>query len=120
VAELDLSDIDRVAVLAFLESLETKRDNCVTTRNHRLAAIRSFFRFVSANSPEAVEQCARIIYIPLKRGDSRTVDYLTIDEVQAILLQVADDTGGGRRDLRVSASGLARAGAGSLARQARR
>lgn len=98
VAELHLSDLDRVAVLAFLESIETKRDNSVTTRNHRLAAIRSFFRFVSANSPETVEQSARILDIPLKRGDSRTVDYLTIAEIQAILLQIPIDTPDGSRD----------------------
>lgn len=98
VAELHLSDIDRVAVLAFLESIETTRKNSVSTRNHRLAAIRSFFRFVSANAPEAIEQCARIMDIPLKRSDSRTVDYLTIDEMHTILLQVPVDTRDGRRD----------------------
>lgn len=98
VAALQLSDIDRVAVLAFLESIETRRDNSVSTRNHRLAAIRSFFRFVSSTSPESVEQCARIVGIPLKRDDSRTVDYLTLDEIQAVLRQVVVDAHEGRRD----------------------
>ena len=98
VAELRLADVDRSAVLVFLESVETTRGNGITTRNHRLAAIRSFFRFVSSNSPEAVEQCARVMSIPLKRCDSRAVDYLTIDEVQAILRQVPVDTLNGRRD----------------------
>ena len=98
VADLGLATIDRAAVLAFLESLETKRGNGVATRNHRLAAIRSFFRFVSLNTPEAVEQCAQILNIPLKRGDTRSIGYLTVDEVKAVLGEVRLDTASGRRD----------------------
>jgi site-specific recombinase XerD len=85
-------------VLEFLASLETRRGNSVTTRNHRLAAIRSFFRFVSGGSPEFVEQCARILAIPLKRSDSRTIDYLTIDEMKATLREIQVDAAEGRRD----------------------
>lgn len=98
VADLRVADLDRATVLSFLSSLETARGNGVTTRNHRLAAIRSFIRFVSANAPEAVEQCAQILAIPLKRGDSRTVDYLTVDEINAVLLQISTTTADGRRD----------------------
>ncbi len=98
VAELRLAHIDRLAVLAFLESLEKDRGNTVTTRNNRLAAIRSFFRFVSANAPEAVEQSSRILGIPLKRSDSRIVDYLTVDEVRSLLQEVRLDAPNGLRD----------------------
>lgn len=98
VADLLLADVDRAAVLAFLELLETKRGNGVTTRNHRLAAIRSFVRFVSANAPESVEQCSQILAIPLKRGSSRSIDYLTLDEVNALLQTIPSDTAEGRRD----------------------
>jgi len=98
VADLSLADIGRPAILVFLASLETTRGNGVTTRNHRLAAIRSFVRFVSSNAPEAVEQCAQILAIPLKRGDTRRIDYLTIDEINAVLLQISTATKEGRRD----------------------
>lgn len=98
VAELQITNLDRTTVLAFLESIETARGNGVTTRNQRLAAIRSFFRFVSFNLPEAVEQCAQVIAIPQKRGESRAIDYLTTAEVGALLTSVSVDAREGRRD----------------------
>lgn len=98
VADLCFTDVNRSAILAFLESLETKRGNGVTTRNHRLAAIRSFARFVSTNAPETVEQCSHILAIPLKRGNSRSIDYLTLDEVNALLQTIPSATAKGRRD----------------------
>lgn len=97
VADLGVADLDRAAILDFLSSLETARGNGVTTRNHRLAVIRSFFRFVSANAPEAVQQCSQVLAIPLKRGDSRNVDYLTTDEITAVFLQIPAATAEGRR-----------------------
>ena len=97
VADLSICHVDRASVLAFLDSIEVERGNSVTTRNHRLAAIRSFFRFVSANVTEAIDQCAQILAIPLKRGESKPVDYLTMDEVNAVLGQVPTGTMDGRR-----------------------
>lgn len=97
VADLHIADLDRAAVLAFLVSLEA-RGNGITTRNHRLAAIRSFFRFVSAGAPEAIDQCSQILAVPLKRGDSRTIDYLTADEIKAVLQRVTIGSPEGRRD----------------------
>jgi len=98
VADLAIADVDRAVILDFLSSLETTRGNGVTTRNHRLAAIRSFVRFVSTNAPETVEQSAQILAIPLKRGDSRNVDYLTTDEINAVLLQIPAGCADARRD----------------------
>jgi site-specific recombinase XerD len=98
ITDLRVSQIDRAAVLTFLSALESIRGNGVTTRNHRLAAIRSFFRFVSLDAPEAVDQCAQILAIPSKRGDSRPVDYLTAEEINAVLMQIPLGTPEGRRD----------------------
>jgi site-specific recombinase XerD len=98
VADLRFADLDRASVLAFLEAIELQRGNAVTTRNHRLAAIRAFFRFVSRHAPDVVEQCSQILAVPMKRGDSRSIDYLTLDEVHAILREVPCDTPAGRRD----------------------
>lgn len=98
VAGLSLLDVDREVVLEFLKSLEEHRGNRPTTRNLRLTAIRSFFRCVANTTPEAVEQSRRILAIPLKRSDTATVDYLTIDEVQAVFEQIPSVTSRDRRD----------------------
>lgn len=98
VAELAFSDLDRTRVLAFLEDIEKRRGNTVSTRNHRLAAVRAFFRFVSTNSPEAVGQCAQILGIPMKRTETRAVDYLTLEETKAIIATITPTTAQGSRD----------------------
>jgi len=59
--------------------------NAVTTRNARLTAIRAFFRSVASRHPCHLEASAQIRGIPIKRADSRAIDYLTLDEVNAIL-----------------------------------
>lgn len=68
------------------------------TRNHLLAAIRSFFRYVGFEEPACAERIQRILAIPAKRWDKKAVDYLTRPEVDALL--AAPDTGrwSGRRD----------------------
>lgn len=98
VAEMQLRAIDRETVLCFLSSIEKERGNGVATRNLRLTAIRSFFRCVAYTTPEAVEQCRRILAIPLKRCDTASIDYLTVDEIQAVLAQIPMTTARGRRD----------------------
>lgn len=98
VAELAFSHLNRETILSFLESLETVRANATTTRNHRLAAIRSFFRFVSSSSPELVELCTQILGIPQKRADSESVGYLTVEEMNAILASILPQSAEGRRD----------------------
>jgi integrase/recombinase XerD len=98
VAELKLDDLGHQRILIFLESVETKRGNSISTRNNRLAAIRSFFRYVAQTSPESVSLAAQILTIPTKRTSSKSVDYLTKDELAQILRQVPLDTAAGRRD----------------------
>ncbi len=98
VAELELGDLEHKVVLTFLESVEASRGNSVSTRNHRLAAIRSFFRYVAQTSPEALGQAAQILTIPVKRAITKSVDYLTKEELAAILREVPFDTDAGRRD----------------------
>ncbi len=98
VAELSLRAIDRETILRFLTDIEKERGSGTTTRNLRLTAIRSFFRCVSYTTPEAVDQCRRILAIPLKRCETATIDYLTADETQAILAQIPATTAHGRRD----------------------
>ena len=66
--------------MAFLTHLETARGNSVTTRNARLAAIRSLFRHAALQAPEDAAVIERVLAIPPKRCDRAIVDYLSADE----------------------------------------
>lgn len=79
---LVLEQIDAPLVLAFLTHLETERHNGPATRNVRLAAIRTFMRFIEYREPSALAQIQRIRAIPMKRTDSRLVHYLNREEIK--------------------------------------
>lgn len=93
-----LHQLDAPLVLDFLQHLETDRHNGPATRNVRLAAIRTFMRFIEYREPAALAQVQRILAIPMKRTDKRLVHYLTGEEMQALLDAPAADTLDGVRD----------------------
>jgi site-specific recombinase XerD len=95
---LKLEQLDAELIGAFLKDLEEKRRNSPDTRNTRLAAIRSFFRFLEHREPAAVEQIRRVLAIPFKKTTSRLVPYLSRDEVQALLDAPDPGTRQGIRD----------------------
>jgi len=95
---LMLEQLDAPLVGAFLEQLDTTRHNTAATRNVRLAAIRSFFRFLQHREPAALDQVRRVLAIPFKRRDTRLVPYLTQAEVQALLNVPDPNTREGLRD----------------------
>lgn len=95
---LDLDDIQPDRVLAFLVHLEKDRNNSVTTRNVRLAAIHAFFRYVGAHHPDHIERAQRILGLPFKRADQRVIEYLDRTEIEAVLARVDRSIPGGRRD----------------------
>jgi integrase len=97
VAELDLTDIEAEDVMAFLDHLEHTRHNTVATRNVRLAALHAFFRYVAVHEPEQLARSQRILHIPFKRADHRTLDYLEYTELQAVLTAADRSTEAGRR-----------------------
>ena len=66
--KLELLDLDSVLIARFLDYLESERGNSVRTRNARLAAIHSLFRFASLRHPEHADLIARVLDIPTKRG----------------------------------------------------
>lgn len=82
---LRLEQLDAELISAFLKDLEDRRRNSPDTRNVRLAAIRSFFRFLEYRQPAALEQIRRVLAIPFKKTNTRLVPYLVQDEVQALL-----------------------------------
>jgi len=84
-SQLHLEQIDAAMVLAFLQHIETERKNGPVTRNGRLAAIKSFMRYIEYQVPSALNQVRQILAIPLKRTDTKLVAYITLDEMQSIL-----------------------------------
>lgn len=98
VVMLDIDDLSPQQVLDCLDDLETSRGSTAATRNVRLAAIHTFFRFLAVSHPERLEQCQRILAVPFKRARPRTIQYLEAEEIQAVLGAVDRATPDGRRD----------------------
>lgn len=84
-SRLELEQIDAPLVVSFLNDLETTRSNGASSRNVRLAAIKSFMHFMECRVPSALEQIRRILAIPMKKTDTRLVRHLSTEEVQALL-----------------------------------
>jgi len=95
---LDLDDLDASLVAAFLDHLERDRGNSIRTRNTRLAAIHSLFRYAALIHPEHAQSISRVLAIPPKRFDRALVSYLTEPEVDALLAACDQTTWTGRRD----------------------
>ena len=85
-------------ILDFLNDLEDRRGNSVGTRNVRLAAVKSFFRYLEYRAPSCLDLARQIHAIPSKRGDVALVDYLDRDEVQALVDAPDPTTRWGLRD----------------------
>lgn len=81
-----------------LADLETSRGNCPKTRNTRLAAIKSFMRYLEHRVPALLDQSLRILAIPSKKTDTALINYLSTDEMQAILNAPDIRTRAGIRD----------------------
>ena len=95
---LRLEQIDVSLVEAFLDYLERERKSSPQTRNHRLAALHAFFRYVQAEEPAHMHQCQKILAIPQRRHARPTVAYLSKEELGEILAQPDLRTSDGRRD----------------------
>ena len=103
---LDLEDLDAPFIGAFLTHLETVRHNRVRTRNARLVAIHSFYRFAALRHPEHAALIQRVLAIPLKRTDRHLVTFLTRPEIDALLSAPERTTWIGRRDYALLAVAL--------------
>ena len=88
----------RALVAAFLDHLEHDRGNSIRTRNARLAAIHSLFRFAALAHPEHAEGISRVLAIPPKRFDQALITYLSEPDVDALLAGCDQATWTGRRD----------------------
>ncbi len=95
---LELEQIDAALVMDFLIHLESERGNSASTRNVRLAAIKSFVHFVEYRVPALLEQCRCILAIPSKKTDQPLIRHLSLTEMQAILNEPDPQTRYGIRD----------------------
>ena len=96
--KLRLEQIDVSLIEAFLDYLETERKSSPSTRNHRLATLHAFFRYVQTEEPAHMLQCQKILAIPLRRHARPTVAYLSKEELAEVLAQPDLRTSEGRRD----------------------
>lgn len=95
---LTLDDLSAPFILAFLNSLEQERGNSARTRNIRLAAIRSFMRYVAMKDPACLPAIQRVLAIPLKRFDRPVLTFLSREEMQAVIEAPDNSTWNGHRD----------------------
>ena len=96
--DIELTTLDAPFLAEFLQQLETVRGNTARTRNARLAALHSFFRYVALRDPVYAHQCQRVLALPGKRYEKHPIDFLNETEIDALL--AAPDTSSwlGRRD----------------------
>jgi integrase/recombinase XerD len=97
-SKLDIDDLDAPLVGAFLDHLERQRENGVRTRNARLAAIRSLFRYAALRHPQHAAVIERVLAVPPKQFDRKLVTFLTEAEAAALLAAPTRSTWTGRRD----------------------
>ena len=95
---LTLDRLDAPLLLDFLKHLEADRGSCAATRNQRLGALHSFFRYLQVEDPARMGHCQRILAIPMQRAVRKNMGYLEADEMAAILKQPLPEERLGRRD----------------------
>jgi integrase/recombinase XerD len=96
--QLHFDDLDAPLIGAFLTHLEHDRHNSARTRNNRLAAIHSLYRYAALEHPEHAATIARVMAIPTKRYQRNEISYLNLAEIKALLRAPDTNTWHGRRD----------------------
>jgi integrase/recombinase XerD len=97
-SNLLLADLDASFIGQFLDHLERDRGNTARTRNARLAAIHSFFRYVALEEPAHALLCQRILAIPNKRHERKLIEFVQREEIDALVAAPNRSTWIGRRD----------------------
>jgi site-specific recombinase XerD len=97
-SRLGFEDLNAEMIGTFLDHIETERHNTTRTRNARLAAIRSLFRYAAFRHPEHAALIAQVLAIPQKRTDKSAVSFLARAEIDALLASPDQTNRIGRRD----------------------
>lgn len=96
---LTLNLINEELIADFLNWLEETRNVSLTTRNQRLVALHSFFRYVQKNSPMHMDLSAKVLNVPYKKAPQTVVAYLCVDDMRTLLAQPSGSTREGFRDM---------------------
>lgn len=96
---LSCNHFTREIILRFLDWLQSDRQCGNSTRNQRLAAIHSFFKYLQYEDPKQIQLWQDILYIKVKRHVKKSVNYLSVDGIHFLLEQIPADTKDGRRNL---------------------
>lgn len=99
IEKLTLSFITMEIMVQFLNWLEGSRGSSHSSRNVRLAAIRSFFRYLQYKCPDNMNEWQRILSIPVKKSEKPLINYLSVDGMRLVLAEPDTTTQTGRRDL---------------------
>ena len=97
--DVDIPLLSRETIIKYLEWLEKSRGSSVSTRNIRLAAIKSLFSYIQTQTPDYIYQCQQILSIPRKKEPGHTLEYLTIEGIKSVLDAVETSSRTGFRDL---------------------
>jgi len=98
-SKLTIEKINKDNVVNFLEWIQTNRKSSDTTRNARLAAIHSFYKYLQYHHPENLHNYQQILSIPVKKAKQSTMSYLSLEGITLLLKQPDTSTSKGRRDL---------------------
>jgi len=99
IEKITIDTLTKDLIDEFLTWLETQRGCTVSTRNQRLSAIHSFFRYLQLEEPSHIFMCQQILAIPIKRTGRKAIHYLTLDAIKTILKAPDTKCVRGRRDL---------------------
>ncbi len=97
-SDIEIVDLDAPFIGEFLEHLERDRGNSIRTRNARLSAIHSFYKYVALNEPAHALLCQRVLAMPSKRHERRPIAFLSRAEIEALVAAPDISTWIGRRD----------------------
>lgn len=97
--DVDIPLLSRETIIKYLEWLEKSRGSSVSTRNIRLAAIKSLFSYIQTQTPDYIYQCQQILSIPRKKEHGHTLEYLTVEGIKSVLDAVEASSRTGLRDL---------------------
>jgi integrase/recombinase XerD len=97
-SNLSIEDLDAPFIGSFLNHIEKDRGNCARTRNVRLAAIHSFFKYVALQDPGHSALIQQVLAIPTKRYERKPIDFLTKPEIDTLIAVPDQSTWDGRRD----------------------
>lgn len=96
---ISFASITTLSIKGFLKWIETSKNVSISTRNQRLAAIHSFFRYAQTENPEILFESQKVLGIPFKKKQQQTIPHLSMDQLAYLFEQPDSSTKRGRRDL---------------------